>query len=253
MEGFEIYISSNGYLIIPDLNIKYLIDFNESSIPSMPEATEATVRIAGRDGDIVLKTTYEPIPFNISCYTPDNLTLAEKTQEEAKVNQFLNGIKNTTTKLGMEKDNKFYDVKYSGALTTINYPKHLKFNIPLKSSDSYAKYYQKSTITGDATFTSNTIKEVGAKFIINGPATNFKLYLNDYEMFYESTVLEGNQLIIDSGKSTATLITPLTKSNAMRYYNHQFPKIQPGENIFRVETGISDDTQVSVEWYDLKL
>lgn len=253
MEGFEIYISSNGYLIIPDLDIKYLIDFNESNIPSMPEATEATVRIAGRDGDIVLKTTYEPITFNISCYTPDNLTLTEKTQEEAKVNQFLNEIKNTTTKLGIQKDNKFYDVKYSGALTTINYPKHLKFNIPLKSSDSYAKNYEKSTITGTTSFTSNTIKEVGAKFIINGPATNPRLALNNYQMQYDNTVLEGNQLVIDSSKSTIVLITPTLKQNAMRYYNHQFPKIENGENVFQVQSGISDESQVTVEWYDLKL
>ena len=65
MEGFKIYISSDGYLIIPDLDIKYLIDFRESAIPSMPEAADTTAKIAGRDGDIVLSTTYEPIPFEI--------------------------------------------------------------------------------------------------------------------------------------------------------------------------------------------
>ena len=59
MENFDFYISSMGYLVIPidsTTSKKYLINFAESSIPSMPEATEASVRIAGRDGDIPLNT-----------------------------------------------------------------------------------------------------------------------------------------------------------------------------------------------------
>ena len=74
MEDFDAYISSEGYLIIPEYDIKYLIDFNESSIPTMPEATESSVKVAGKDGDIVLKTTYEPMPFTIVCYTDDTVS-----------------------------------------------------------------------------------------------------------------------------------------------------------------------------------
>ena len=67
MENFDVYISLNGYLVIPKYNIRFLIDFNESSIPTMPEAVESSVRAAGRDGDIVLNTTYEPISFSVVC------------------------------------------------------------------------------------------------------------------------------------------------------------------------------------------
>ena len=78
MENFDFYISSNGYLVIPEYKIKYLIDFTESSIPTMPEAVESSIRAAGRDGDYVLNTTYEPIPFVIVCYTEDNLRSEER-------------------------------------------------------------------------------------------------------------------------------------------------------------------------------
>ena len=68
-------------------------------------------------------------------------------------------------------------------------------------------------------------------------------------------MLEDTELVIDSSKSTITHINNVTgsKTNAMRYYNHQFPKVKYGENVLAVNSGIDDETQVKVEWYDLKL
>ena len=254
MENFDLYISNNGYLVIPEYDIRYLIDFNESSIPTMPEAVESSVRAAGRDGDIVLKTTYEPLPFVIVCYTEDNLSVAEKIKEESNVNKFLNSIKNNTKKFAIETDSKFYNVKYNAALTTINYPSHLKFSIPFKSSDSYAKDIVEKTITGNATENSNTVKEVGAIFTINGPATNPIISLNDYVMEYNMSILEGARVEIDSSKSTITNInSDGVKTNVMKYYNHQFPKIEYGENTLKVLSGVDDESLVNVKWNDLKL
>lgn len=254
MENFDMYISNNGYLVIPEFDIKYLIDFNESNIPTMPEAVESSVRAAGRDGDIILNTTYEPIPFTIVCYTEDNLMSEEKVRHETYVNKLLNTIKNKTKTLAIEKDSKFYNVKYSGALTTINYPSHLKFSIPLKSSDSYAKDITEKTIIGNGTENSNTLKSVGAIFTINGPATNPIISLNDYSMEYNMSILEGARVEIDSNKSTVTNInSDGIKTNVMKYYNHQFPKIEYGENTLKVLSGIDDETLVNVKWNDLKL
>ena len=254
MEELEFYVSSDGFLVIPEYDIKYLIDFMESNIPSMPEASETSVKIAGRDGDVPLKTTYEPIPFNIVCYTEDNLTPEEKRSAEAKINRFVNSMKKSTKQLGFEQDEKFYDVKYSGSLTTVRYPKHLKFSIPLKSSDSYAKFFRKRIVTGNKTFDSDTVKETGAVFTINGPATNPIISFNGYEMSYENSITENSKLIIDTGNSTTTFENALgTKTNAMRYYNHNFPKIQSGSNELEIQSGIENESQVSLEWYDLVL
>lgn len=254
MENFDMYISNNGYLVIPEFDIKYLIDFNESNIPTMPEAVESAVRAAGRDGDIILNTTYEPIPFTIVCYTEDNLTIEEKVQHESYVNKLLNTIKNKTKTLAIEKDSKFYNVKYSGALTTINYPAHLKFSIPLKSSDSFAKDIVEKSITGNGTENSNTLKNVGAIFTINGPATNPIISLNDYSMEYNMSILEGAKVEINSSKSTIINInSDGIKTNVMKYYNHQFPKIENGVNELKILSGIDDESQVEVKWNDLKL
>lgn len=251
---FEASLDENGYFVVPDYNIKCLVSYSESNIPTMPEAVESTVRVAGKDGDIVLGTTYEPIAFTIVCYTDDNLSIEEKNAEELKMNNFLNSIKDKTIRLKNDSKNIFYNVKYNGLLTTINYPKHLQFSIPLKTSASFANNIEKSYMLGNATKQSNTAKKVGAIFTIDGPAQTPKIYLNDYEMFYNNVILSGAKLIIDSNRSTVTMVgRDGNLTNAMRYYNHEFPKIENGENVLKVSSGIDEDRQVSVEWFDLKL
>lgn len=254
MNNVDCYISENGYFIASDYNIKNLIDFSEGQLSTMPEASESSVKIAGRDGDIVLSTKYEPIFFNIVCYTEENLTPSEKITEENKIKAFLHNIKNTTIKLGFEDRNIYYNVKYSGSLTTIRYPKSLRFSIPLKSSDSYGKIIPAKRIIGNDSENSETIKEVGAKFTIEGPASLPKISFNDYLMEFDADIMTGTKLIIDSSKSTVTHIDGLNrKSNQMAYYNHQFPKVQSGTNTLQIISGINDEEQVTVEWNDLTL
>ena len=254
IEEFDMYLSENGHLVIREFGIDLLVNLSESSIPTMPEATEATVRIAGKDGDVVLKTTYEPIPFEIVCYTEDNLTVQEKVAEEKKINAFLNSIKNKTKTFAMEVNEVFYKVKYNAALTTIKYPKHIQFSIPFKSSESYGKALIESSIVGNNSTVSDTIEPVGAIFKIDGPAQTPKISLNDYLMHYDNVLLEGEQLIINSLNSTVTLINESgTETNAMTYYNHEFPQIQNGTNELKVLSGIDNENQVQVKWYDLKL
>lgn len=254
MEDYDLYISSDGYFIIPGTDIKFLVNFTESSLPTMPEAVEASVRAAGRDGDYVLNTTYEPIPFEIVCYTQDNLTVTQKKEIESKVNRFLNSIKNKTKRLAFERDDKFYNVKYNSLLTTTNYPAHLKFGIPLKSSESYAKDTFEKVIAGNNSKTSDTVNPVGALITINGPATSPIISLNDYSMEYNMSILEGAKVEIDTSKSTITNVNQDgVRTNVMKFYNHQFPKIENGINTLKVLAGIDDEYNVTVKWNDLKL
>ena len=109
-------------------------------------------------------------------------------------------------------------------------------------------------IQGNSSKISETIKEVGALFTINGPADNPIIALNDYSMEYQMSILEGAKVEIDTAKSTITNInSDGVKTNVMKYYNHQFPKIQNGTNELKVLSGIDDETQVTVKWNDLKL
>lgn len=252
IEDYETYISSNGFFINSQNDIHYLIDFSESELPCMAEATETTVKAAGRNGDIVLSTTYDPNNFNIVCYTEDNLTQEEKVKEEMKLKKLLNSIKNKTIPLAFEKDDKFYKVKYSGAFSSTNFPKHLKFSIPLKTSEAYGKDLIKKVIFGNGEEISDTFEDVGAIFTIKGPANSPIISLNDYSIEYDNPLLEGDKLVINSSNSTITHInSDGVATNAMRYYNHQFPKIENGKNVLKVLSGVNE-ANVSVEWYDYK-
>lgn len=254
MENVDCYISENGYFIASDYNIKNLIDPSESDLSTMPTASDSNVKIAGKDGEVVLSTTYEPIQFNIVCFTEDNLTPEQKIIEEDKVKAFLHNIKKYTMRLGIENRNVYYNVKYSGSLTVVRYPKALRFTIPLKSADSYGKKIPTKTITGSGTETSTTVKEVGGIFTILGPATTPSISLNDYVMEFNANIANGTTLIIDSSRSTVTLINALgRKTNQMIYYNHQFPKIKNGINTLQVLSGIDNESQVTLEWNDLTL
>ena len=254
MENVDCYISENGYFIASDYNIKNLIDPSESELSTMPSTSDSSVKIAGRDGDVVLSTTYDPIQFNIVCFTEDNLTAEQKILEEDKVKAFLNHIKNHTIKLGIENRNVYYNVKYSGSLTVVRYPKTLRFSIPLKSSSSYGRKIPNKIITGNNSETSDTIKEVGAEFTILGPASSPVISLNDYVMEFDTDVASGAKLIIDSSRSTVTNIDAYgRKTNQMTHYNHQFPKIQNGTNTVSILSGINNENQVKVEWNDLTL
>ena len=254
MENVDCYISENGYFIASDYNIKNLIDPSESELSTMPSTSDSSVKIAGRDGDVVLSTTYDPIQFNIVCFTEDNLTAEQKILEEDKMKSFLNHIKNHTIKLGIENRNVYYNVKYSGSLTVVRYPKTLRFSIPLKSSSSYGRKIPSKIITGNNSETSDTIKEVGAEFTILGPASSPVISLNDYVMEFDTDVASGAKLIIDSSRSTVTNIDEYgRKTNQMTHYNHQFPKIQNGTNTVSILSGINNENQVKVEWNDLTL
>lgn len=254
VNDFKFYLSENGRLIFPKENISFLCSISESSIPSMPEALETSATIAGRDGDVPLSTTYGHMSFELVLYTEDNLTPEEKLKQEIFLNRFCNSIKNNTETFALELAQKFYKIKYNGLLNKENYPKFLKFTLPFKSSKSFAYDVKKNTAYGNNTFESNTIEPTGFECVIKGPAIKPIISLNDYSIEYNNTILDDESLIIDTNNSTAVLVNSEgTRVNAMRYYNHQFPKILNGENELKILSGIDNPENVSISWYDLTL
>ena len=254
VNDFRFYLSENGKLVFPNENISFLCSISESLIPSMPEALETSAIIAGRDGDVPLNTTYNPLSFELVLYTEDNLMPEEKLNQEEFLTKFCNSIKNNTETFALELAQKFYKIKYNGLLSKENYPKFLKFTLPFKSSKPFAYNIKEKIIYGNSIIESNTIEPTGFKCVIKGPALKPIISLNDYAIEYDNTILEGESLEIDSNNSTVVLVNlDGIKINAMRYYNHQFPKIINGTNELKVLSGIDNPKNVSISWYDLTL
>lgn len=253
-QSYELYLDERNYINIPNSNIKYLVSVRESDIPNMPDAEETAVEIKGRDGDLVLSTKYKPMNFVIVAYTEDNLSPKEKIAEINKMTRFMNSVKNNTKKMAFIAKEKMYPVKYNGKLVTEEYPKHVRFEIPLKSSKSYATDLTRKMIVGPGIKESNTIEDTGCIITIHGPAQTPVIALNDYQMKYDNVILEGNKLVINTLNSTAIMISSEgVTANAAIYYNHQYPKIKYGTNEIKIHSGIDNPNQVITEWYDLKI
>lgn len=254
VDDFDFYISSNGYLVFPQYDKKYLTNMSENVILNMPEAVQTTVKIAGKDGDLVLDSSYNSQDFQVVMFTDEGLTPEQKEKERIFINRIFNAMKKNSKTFAFEQSQKFYKVLYSGILEETNYPQHMMFTIPLKSSKPYAYKMSSSYLLGNDTKTSETIEPVGFICTINGPALNPIISFNDYSMEFDNTISEGSKLIIDTNNSTAVLVNSEgIETNAMRYYNHQFPKIMEGENVLKVLSGIDNPNNVFISWYDLTL
>ena len=254
IDDFDFYISSNGYLVFPQYNKKYLTNMSENVILNMPEAVQTTVKIAGKDGDLVLDSSYNSQDFQVIMFTDEGLTPEQKEKERIFINRIFNAMKKNSKTFAFEQSQKFYKVLYSGILEETNYPQHMMFTIPLKSSKPYAYKMSSSYLLGNDTKTSETIEPVGFICTINGPALNPIISFNDYSMEFDNTISEGSKLIIDTNNSTAVLVNSNgIEINAMKYYNHQFPKIMEGENVLKVLSGIDNPNNVFISWYDLTL
>lgn len=254
VDDFDFYISSNGYLVFPQYNKKYLTNMSENVILNMPEAVQTTVKIAGKDGDLVLDSSYNSQDFQVVMFTDEGLIPEQKEKERIFINRIFNAMKKNSKTFAFEQSQKFYKVLYSGILEETNYPQHMMFTIPLKSSKPYAYKMSSSYLLGNDTKTSETIEPTGFTCTIYGPALNPIISLNDYAMEFDNTISKGSKLIIDTNNSTAVLVNSKgIETNAMRYYNHQFPKIMEGENVLKVLSGIDNPNNVFISWYDLTL
>ena len=244
-----ITITNEGKL----LPFNLLVDYNKTDLPLIAEAIEASQTITGADGDLVLDTTYGSRLFEIDAVTDDFLTPEQKEAKREEIREFLNSIKKVNTKLIIEPQNRTYEVKYAGLAEDTNLPKCVEFLIPLKSASAYAISNTTYTLEGEGEIESETKAPAGFVCTISGPSNYPELALNGYLMAYENVILEGEKLIIDTKKSTVTKIsTTGVKTNAMVYYNHQFPRIQEGLNLFTIISGIDED-KLKIEWNDLLL
>lgn len=244
-----ITITNEGKL----LPFNLLVDYNKTDLPLIAEAIEASQTITGADGDLVLDTTYGSRLFEIDAVTDDFLTPEQKEAKREEIREFLNSIKKVNTKLIIEPQNRTYEVKYAGLAEDTNLPKCVEFLIPLKSASAYAISNTTYTLEGEGEIESETKAPAGFVCTISGPSNYPELALNGYLMAYENVILEGEKLIIDTKKSTVTKVNIRgVKTNAMAYYNHQFPRIQEGLNLFTIISGIDED-KLKIEWNDLLL
>lgn len=237
---------------IPELDAT--IDPVESSFPIMPETIDADVAISGIDGEINLATTYGARNFELVIYSDDGLDIFEKNRFKLKVARFLHKYKNEAFRLVLMPYEKSYDVKYSGAIDSVEYPQSVKVSIPLKSVKSFGYLNTENILKGEWEKESKTVEPVGFVMTINGPATNPIVYLNDEELSIPQTIVANEKIVFNSKNLTVTKIDAQgVETNILKYYEAKnFPKIVEGVNTFTIKDGtVGNKENVIVQWYDL--
>ncbi len=243
----DFYIDGEGYFSPFDLYVNY----GKTNIGFMPTATDTSINIAGKDGEIVQNTKYEARLIEIFAVTEDGLTPAEKAEAKRMIAEILHSIKHDTKKLTISTDDITFDVKYSGtAETSIQAHNWLEFSLPFKSASPYGKSMFPNELNGSGLIYNNGMVECGIIFEIKGRCTNPTLYFNGQRMTYTGTVGSGSKLIIDTNKSVCKIIYANgTEVNAMGEYNKVFPKAEIGGNILTVSEGID----CTAKWTELFL
>lgn len=243
----DFYIDGEGYFSPFDLYLNY----DKTNIGFMPTATDTSINVAGKDGEVVQNTKYESRLIEIFAVTEDGLTPAEKSQAKRMIAEILHSIKHETKKLTIGSDDITFDVKYSGsAQISVQAHNWLEFDLPFKSASPYGKSMFDNELHGSGLIYNGGMVECGIVFEIKGRCTNPTIYLNGQKMAYTGTVGSSSTLIIDTAKSVCKMIySNGTTENAMEGYNRVFPKAEIGGNILTVSSGIN----CTAKWTELFL
>jgi len=228
----------------------FMIDWKQSEIGVIPEVTDETIKIQGRDGELTLNSTYRSRFFNIVGYSLNNLTEPQKNILMTKIANTIHDIKSGTKKLTRTDIGVSYDVKYTGKAELLtDYGDYIKFTLPMKSDSPYARNEFPNIFYGNGFITNNGTVEADAVFTVTGAVNDFVLNVGGTSMLFTGTVAPGESLIIDTANMTCFIIKPNgQKVNAMRYFEGNFPKIKPGAVTINIDPQYAQ--KLKTEWIE---
>lgn len=214
----------------------FLINYTQSEIPSLPEISEETQSVSGKDGDISLSTRYMPRPFNFFGYSPQFETNEERDNHISYVSKILNTIKEKEKYLLYR--NKIYKIKLSAMPIFNKLPLWYDVTIYQKAHNPYGYSLDKSEVkvTANEVYVveNNADDEAYPNIIVNVACSSPKFIVNGVEYITDSnfTMTDNDVLEIDCERSTAILNKGTDREeNAMKYFlSDTFPAFEVGEN-----------------------
>lgn len=226
----------------------FLINYTQSEIPSLPEISEETQSVSGKDGDISLSTRYLSRPFNFFGYSPQFESNDERDNHITFVSKTLNTIKENEKYLLYR--NKIYKIKMSAMPIFNKMPLWYEATTYLKAHNPYGYSLDKSEIkiVANETYTVENLEDEKTfpNIIVNVPCTAPKFNVNGIEYITDSnfTMTDKDVLEIDCERSTAILNKGTDREeNAMKYFlSDTFPIFEIGDNT------VSADVDCTFVW-----
>lgn len=203
---------------------------NESDISSMPDIREESETIPGKDGEIPLEITYAPRHFDFVLWTKEGLTEIEKEELKAKIADTLNVARKQDCELLFLKTRRTYYVRLAGRFEiTQEWATWFECRIPLKAYDpfGYETFERRKRGTFDLRNYGN--EDADTTVYISGAIDNPSFVADGVRYYYDGSIPEGAQLVIDSKTQTAYIENKDgEKTNALQGWCGKFLTIPPG-------------------------
>lgn len=251
----------------------------ESQEDMLPSTRDQVVSIPGMHGAHDFGAWIEPRPFILSCRFEERGYTALKNNTRRFVTMFLDAKgrpKNVTLRFGDEPD-KYYTVRYSGAIPLARAAGFGSFSLPLTAYDPYA-YASSSEYNPDETyvydqenefdkglFYDNTESfgwsnifhytgvynhsefETDAVITIKGACQNPKvIHLETGKSIQiQGSFTSGDEIIIDTKEF---IVIKNKTTNLLNKVSGDFFQLVEGSNGFKFESDLKPNATVSLKW-----
>lgn len=207
------------------------VDWEQSTMNIMPEASLTTIEMPGIDGSIIEDTVYKDRLFQIVAFSEQGLTIQQKEDLKSKITEILNVTKHNTKKLTIQTRSASFDVKYDGQAIVKEGPSYVKATIPFRTPP-YGYDMFDNEVVGNGLISNSGVIATGVKHTIIGPVTNPSFTLGERSYSWSGTVPSGSKLIIDHGMMTCYIENQNgVKTNALSKLSGTFYKIPANTSV----------------------
>lgn len=215
--------------VIP-FNMK--VNWDETSIKTMPPAEIITAELAGIDGSLWEDCTYTDRLFTITAYSEQGLTIQEKEDLKTRITEILDSTKHQSKKLTIQDRGVSFDVKYTNQAEITEAPSWVKCTFDLLAPPYGTRYFEDEILGSGLVDNGKGDAPLGPIHRIMGPCTNPSFSLGEKNYIWHGTIPLGYELYIDHDLMTCYLKNPNgKKENVLSKLDGEFQRIPTGHSV----------------------
>lgn len=223
------------------------VDWRQTEIVPMPEASHTTISIPGVDGDLIQNTVYRDRLFKIVAYSEDNLTIQQRENLKRRITEVLDSTKKESKHLTVQARSIMFDAKYNNSTITDG-PSYVKmeteFRVGPYGMDLFPQELHGSGLV------SNLEGAAPLRVVhkITGSVSNPSFTLGSIVYRYNGTVPVGKTLVINHDTMSCYLVNDFgVKENALKNLTGDFQAIPAGDSAALVASS-NTASRIVTEW-----
>lgn len=224
------------------------IDWANTEIVPMPEASHTEIDIPGVDGSIIQNTVYRDRLFKITAFSEDSLSIVQKEDLKRRITEVLDSTKKKSKKLTVQARGIMFDAKYDSS-TISDGPSYVKMEADF-TVGPYGFDIFPNVLNGSG-LVSNIEGAAPLRVVhkITGPVTNPSFQLGTITYTYRGIVPSQKTLVIDHDKFSCYIIDNFgNKQNVLNNLTGDFQQIEPRESAVLVASS-NTESRIETSWF----